>query len=78
MTLGQVILVASESASGLCSHASEPALGQMPIDVPAAFTSKLKRESLVEIFSAIQLYQFCELCKGIITNIYGSFKMFPK
>jgi len=77
MALGQVIVVASESASGLCSHASEPALGQMPIDVPAAFTSKV-RESLVEVFSAIQVYQFCELCQGIITNIYGSFKMFPK
>jgi len=68
MALGQVILAASESAPGLCSHASEPALGQMPIDVPA----------LVEVFSAIQVYQFFELCQGIITNIYGSFKMFPK
>ena len=42
MALGQVTLVASESTPGLCCQASDPALGQMPIEVPAAFTSKLR------------------------------------
>jgi hypothetical protein len=51
MAIGQVILVASESTLGLCCHASDPALGQMPIEMPAAFTSKLG-ELHVEVFSA--------------------------
>ena len=66
MVLDQVILVASESAPGLCCHASDTTLGQMPIEVPAAFTSKLG-ELHVEVFSAIQVYRFCEMCQGVTT-----------
>ena len=58
--------MANESVLGLCCHASDPALGKMPIEVPAAVASKLG-ELHVEVFSAIQVYQFCEMCQGIIT-----------